>query len=210
MMDKSQQVIDPLPPEVQECIDAYGRYYAEQHKLGMSVRDDMKYVASVAIRSVAVPECGSSPRVGEDEDDFILRVAREVGMDPKPFVYTKWKDGIDIECVIERMKAFVRAIRTTPVSASGSRVAALEAQDKMLGELRIKYKADPNETFSEFFERIVRSTSGPCVEALKDFIAIEDEGGGLLTTGDSASDLVLAIDAARKALSAIGKPSDAG
>jgi hypothetical protein len=55
-MDKSQQVIDPLPPEVQECIDAYGRYYAEQHKLGMSVRDDMKYVASVAIRAVAVPE----------------------------------------------------------------------------------------------------------------------------------------------------------
>lgn len=65
-MDKSQQVIDPLPPEVQECIDSYGRYYAEQHKLGMSVRDDMKYVASVAIRSVAVPELqrseGATPR----------------------------------------------------------------------------------------------------------------------------------------------------
>jgi hypothetical protein len=50
-MDRSKQVIDPLPPEVQECIDTYGRYYAEQHKLGMSVRDDMKYVASVALRA---------------------------------------------------------------------------------------------------------------------------------------------------------------
>ena len=39
-----------LPPAVQECIDAYGRYYAEHHKLGMSIRNDMKYVAEVAMR----------------------------------------------------------------------------------------------------------------------------------------------------------------
>ena len=47
----------------------------------------------------------------EDEDDFILRIAREVGMDPKPFTLTRWKDGIDIEYVIEHMKAFVRRVR---------------------------------------------------------------------------------------------------
>jgi len=47
----TDQVIDPLPPVVMEAINQYGRYYADHHKLGMSVRDDMRYVASVAIRS---------------------------------------------------------------------------------------------------------------------------------------------------------------
>lgn len=51
-LPRDSMVIDPLPAMVMEAIDAYGRYYAEQHKLGMSVRDDMKYIASVAIRSV--------------------------------------------------------------------------------------------------------------------------------------------------------------
>ena len=40
----------PLHPVVQECIDNYGKYYAEQHKLGMSVRSDMIYVAQLALR----------------------------------------------------------------------------------------------------------------------------------------------------------------
>ena len=39
-----------LHPVVQECIDNYGKYYAEQHKLGMSVRSDMIYVAQLALR----------------------------------------------------------------------------------------------------------------------------------------------------------------
>lgn len=55
-MNADQQVIDPLPPEVMEAINSYGRYYAEHHKLGMSVRDDMKYIASVAIRCAQSPE----------------------------------------------------------------------------------------------------------------------------------------------------------
>ena len=51
MPTKANQVIDPLPPIVIEAINSYGKYYADQHNLGMSVRDDMKYIASVAIRS---------------------------------------------------------------------------------------------------------------------------------------------------------------
>lgn len=39
-----------LHPVVQECIDNYAKYYAEHHKLGMSIRDDMRYVAEVATR----------------------------------------------------------------------------------------------------------------------------------------------------------------
>ena len=42
--------VPPLHPVVQECIDNYGKYYAEQHKLGMSVRSDMIYVAQLALR----------------------------------------------------------------------------------------------------------------------------------------------------------------
>lgn len=77
-MKTDQQVIDPLPPEVQECIDAYGRYYAEQHKLGMSVRDDMKYVASVAIRSVAVPESGTNNAAGQSTTGALPQTVREL------------------------------------------------------------------------------------------------------------------------------------
>lgn len=39
-MNKPREIIDPLPSGVMEAIDAYGRYYAEHHKLGMSFRDD--------------------------------------------------------------------------------------------------------------------------------------------------------------------------
>lgn len=39
-----------LPDPVQEAIDAYGKYYAKHHKLGMSVRDDMTYIAQMAMR----------------------------------------------------------------------------------------------------------------------------------------------------------------
>lgn len=56
-LDEQEEIVQ-LPPEVVECIDAYARYYAEHHKLGMSIRDDMKYIASVAIRFSA----NSTPR----------------------------------------------------------------------------------------------------------------------------------------------------
>ena len=59
----------------------------------------------------------------EDEDDFILRIAREVGMDPKPFTLTRWKDGIDIEYVIEHMKAFVRRVRAARSAMGTSAVS---------------------------------------------------------------------------------------
>ena len=49
-MDKPIESAPLLHPVVQECIDNYGKYYAEQHKLGMSVRSDMIYVAQLAIR----------------------------------------------------------------------------------------------------------------------------------------------------------------
>ena len=49
-MDKPVESAPSLHPVVQECIDNYGKYYAEQHKLGMSVRSDMIYVAQLAIR----------------------------------------------------------------------------------------------------------------------------------------------------------------
>ena len=39
-----------LHPVVQEAIDSYAKYYAEHHKLGLSVRDDMRYIAEVATR----------------------------------------------------------------------------------------------------------------------------------------------------------------
>jgi len=42
--------LEPLPPEVHEAINAYAAYYAEHHKLGMSIRNDMQYIASVALR----------------------------------------------------------------------------------------------------------------------------------------------------------------
>ena len=39
-----------LPGPVQETINAHARYYAEHHKLGMSLKDDMTYIACVAMR----------------------------------------------------------------------------------------------------------------------------------------------------------------
>lgn len=40
----------PINPVVQEAIDNFGRYYAEYHKLGMSIRSDMQYIARLASR----------------------------------------------------------------------------------------------------------------------------------------------------------------
>jgi hypothetical protein len=40
----------PINPVVQEAIDNFGRYYAERHKLGMSIRSDMQYIARLASR----------------------------------------------------------------------------------------------------------------------------------------------------------------
>jgi len=42
--------LETLPPEVHEAINAYAMYYAEHHELGMSIRKDMQYIASVALR----------------------------------------------------------------------------------------------------------------------------------------------------------------
>lgn len=65
-----------LHPVIQECIDNYGKYYADQHKLGMSVRSDMIYVAQIALRwadnaaagsggqSVATSDSHESPAAG--------------------------------------------------------------------------------------------------------------------------------------------------
>ena len=41
---------DDLPGPVQEAINAHAKYYAEHHKIGMSIRDDMTYIAKVAMR----------------------------------------------------------------------------------------------------------------------------------------------------------------
>ena len=41
---------DKLPGPVQEAIGALAKYYAEHHKLGMSIKDDMTYIACVALR----------------------------------------------------------------------------------------------------------------------------------------------------------------
>ncbi len=48
-MDKPEAEVT-LHPVVQECIDNYAKYYAEHHKLGLSIRSDMRYVAEVATR----------------------------------------------------------------------------------------------------------------------------------------------------------------
>ena len=60
---------DALHPVVQEAIDNYAKYYAEQHKLGLSIRDDMRYVAQVATRWA-----------NADVNDKIVSVTR--GFDP--------------------------------------------------------------------------------------------------------------------------------
>jgi hypothetical protein len=39
-----------IPAAVQVAIDAYAKYYAEHHKLGLSIRDNMRYIAQVAMR----------------------------------------------------------------------------------------------------------------------------------------------------------------
>ena len=64
-MDKPIESAPLLHPVVQECIDNYGKYYAEQHKLGMSVRSDMIYVAQLAIRWADNAAAGSG---GQDAD----------------------------------------------------------------------------------------------------------------------------------------------
>lgn len=48
-MDEGRN-LETLPDVVHEAIDSYARYYAEHHKLGLSIRDDMRYIASMAIR----------------------------------------------------------------------------------------------------------------------------------------------------------------
>lgn len=47
---ETNNITKPLPGPVQEAIDAYARYYADHHCLGMSIRNDMIYVAQVAMR----------------------------------------------------------------------------------------------------------------------------------------------------------------
>ena len=69
-MDKPIESAPLLHPVVQECIDNYGKYYAEQHKLGMSVRSDMIYVAQLAIRWADNAAAGS----GGQDDPTHLRM----------------------------------------------------------------------------------------------------------------------------------------
>lgn len=50
MTDKPENERGELPGSVQEAVDSYARYYADHHKLGMSIREDMTYIAQVAMR----------------------------------------------------------------------------------------------------------------------------------------------------------------
>lgn len=60
--EPKKESIETLPGPVQEAINTYARYYAEHHKLGMSIRDDLIYIAHVAMRwrpeSIAVVNDG--------------------------------------------------------------------------------------------------------------------------------------------------------
>lgn len=46
---------ESLPGPVQEAINAHAKYYAEHHGLGMSLRDDLTYIAQVALRWAPKP-----------------------------------------------------------------------------------------------------------------------------------------------------------
>lgn len=94
---RDSALIDPLPPEVMEAINAYGRYYAEHHKLGMSIRDDMKYIASVAIRfgTAAVPESGSIPVawLSKDHHGRDIAISAAALAEQTDYVKEKWADA---------------------------------------------------------------------------------------------------------------------
>lgn len=75
-----------LPAPVQEAIDACGRYYAEHHKLGMSVRDDMRYVAEVALRWKPSAQAMPNPaeRFGLDKGSITPRTDAEIREHSEP------------------------------------------------------------------------------------------------------------------------------
>lgn len=56
-------LVDGLHPVVHEAIDNYAKYYTEHHKLGLSIRDDMRYVAQVATRWATSQSESAAPPV---------------------------------------------------------------------------------------------------------------------------------------------------
>lgn len=82
-MDKPEAEVS-LHPVVQEAIDSYAKYYAEHHKLGMSIRSDMRYVAEVATRRATPTDKITSVHRGFDylgnninEPHVIVRFAHD-------------------------------------------------------------------------------------------------------------------------------------
>mgnify|MGYP001597417069 CR=1 FL=1 len=62
---KPAEPFDTLPGPVQETINAHAKYYAKHHNLGMSIRDDMTYVAKVALRWRSALPAESAPLTEE-------------------------------------------------------------------------------------------------------------------------------------------------
>lgn len=61
----------------------------------------------------------------------------------------------------EELQEWLNRLRSCVPSSTASpqRILEMELQDKMLGRLRIEFKADPNDTFEEFFRRVAKPLS---------------------------------------------------
>lgn len=75
-----------LPAPVQEAIDAYGKYYAKHHKLGMSVRDDMTYIAQMAMRWVKPNDATEIESAADDLRWYSKHLGDFNGKPNKPWV----------------------------------------------------------------------------------------------------------------------------
>lgn len=109
--DKRQRIDKLLKRLVEDCIEE--NRIVSANTIG-EILDSMSVPSSI------------EQKPGEDEDDFILRLARECsfGHDMmKAMIFTRWKDGIDIDVVMGPMKEFVRRLRAMP-SASGANLKA--------------------------------------------------------------------------------------
>ena len=81
---KPAEPFDTLPGPVQETINAHAKYYAKHHNLGMSIRDDMTYVAKVALRWRSALPAESAPLTEE---------AASRSSTVAPMVYWSERDG---------------------------------------------------------------------------------------------------------------------
>ena len=119
MNHKNQDDLPTLPPAVQEAINAHAKYYAEHHKLGMSIRADMTYIAKVAMRwKPDDPAASARPSLAaHPQRAAIIDLANEVDEIGEALISTNKNRGMQLVSLGKRISMLADAAPPSPQAA---------------------------------------------------------------------------------------------